>query len=244
MPFTFSHPAIVLPFYRLFRKWFSLTGLIVGSVIPDFEYFIRMDTQRTYSHSLLGMFWFDLPLAIAVCFIYHNLVRNTLVHHLPHMLRCRLIGFTKFNWTAFFRQHWLMVVVSILLGTFSHLVWDHFVHERGYALQFNNFLQEHITDEPAFPVPQYNTVQFLSSLTGGIIILYALYQLPVTDPIRKPFSIEFWALVAAIMLAVMIIRLQTGLHYQNYYNVVINIISSLFIALILLSLYHRKKYYP
>lgn len=244
MPFTFSHPAIVLPLYRLFRNWFSLTGLIVGSIIPDFEYFIRMDTKRTYSHSLMGMFWFDLPLAIAVCFIYHNLVRNVLLDQLPQILRSRLMGFTGFNWSVYFRRHWWLVILSILLGTFSHLVWDHFVHERGYALQFNSFLQEHITDEPAFPVPQYNTVQLLSSLIGGVIILYALYQLPVTTPESKPFNFRFWTIIGFIMLVVMIIRLLTGLHYRNYYNVVINSISSLFIALIIVSFYLRKKYYP
>ncbi|WP_240482010.1 DUF4184 family protein [Flavobacterium psychrophilum] len=39
MPFTFSHPAIILPLRYLPRQWFSLTGLIIGSLTPDFEYF-------------------------------------------------------------------------------------------------------------------------------------------------------------------------------------------------------------
>ncbi|WP_113654854.1 DUF4184 family protein, partial [Pedobacter namyangjuensis] len=30
MPFTFSHPAIVLPLTYLPKKWFSLTGLVIG----------------------------------------------------------------------------------------------------------------------------------------------------------------------------------------------------------------------
>jgi len=36
MPFTFSHPAIVLPLTKA-RLKLSATGLIVGSTIPDFE---------------------------------------------------------------------------------------------------------------------------------------------------------------------------------------------------------------
>ena len=39
MPFTFSYPAIVLPLTYLPRRWFSLTGLIIGSLTPDFEDF-------------------------------------------------------------------------------------------------------------------------------------------------------------------------------------------------------------
>jgi len=48
MPFTFSHPAIVLPLATLRRQWISATGLIIGSITPDFEYFIRMkNTEST-----------------------------------------------------------------------------------------------------------------------------------------------------------------------------------------------------
>ncbi|WP_262496247.1 DUF4184 family protein [Flavobacterium piscis] len=39
MPFTFSHPAIILPLKYLPKNWISLTGLIIGSLTPDFEYF-------------------------------------------------------------------------------------------------------------------------------------------------------------------------------------------------------------
>lgn len=42
MSFTFSHPAIVSPLNYFPNKWFSLTGLVIGSLTPDFEYFLRM----------------------------------------------------------------------------------------------------------------------------------------------------------------------------------------------------------
>ena len=83
MPFTFSHPAIILPFRYLPVKWFSFTGLVIGSLTPDFEYFIRMKVQSIYSHTLLGIFWFDLPLAILLAFLFHSLVRDTLFFNLP-----------------------------------------------------------------------------------------------------------------------------------------------------------------
>ena len=54
MPFTFSHPAIVLPLKYLPKKWFSFTGLIIGSMTPDFEYFLRMKVKSDYSHTLNG----------------------------------------------------------------------------------------------------------------------------------------------------------------------------------------------
>ena len=53
MPFTFSHPAIVLPFSK---KWFSLTALVTGSIIPDFEYFFKMKGHSDYGHNWMVYF--------------------------------------------------------------------------------------------------------------------------------------------------------------------------------------------
>ncbi len=49
MPFTFSHPAIVLPFLK--KKHFSATALVVGTMSPDLEYFFRMKIQSEISHT-------------------------------------------------------------------------------------------------------------------------------------------------------------------------------------------------
>ena len=75
MPFTFSHPAIVLPLLNRnkSRILFSSTGLVIGSIIPDFESFIRFDQHKQYSHTWLGIFWFDLPLAILFSFIFSSI---------------------------------------------------------------------------------------------------------------------------------------------------------------------------
>src|SRR6188768_3414024 len=98
MPFTFSHPAIILPLTCLPRKWFSLTGLVIGSLTPDFEYFLRMKIQGHYSHTISGIFCFDLPLGILLAFIFHNVVRNSLFDNLPTILKSRLLAFKHFDW--------------------------------------------------------------------------------------------------------------------------------------------------
>jgi hypothetical protein len=56
MPFTFAHPAVVLPGGYLPKQWLSLTGLVVGSRTPDFEYFFRWRVLSLYSHTLAGIF--------------------------------------------------------------------------------------------------------------------------------------------------------------------------------------------
>src|SRR5665647_2066569 len=72
MPFTFSHPAIVLPATYLPKKWHSLSALIMGSMTPDFEYFIRMKDASKYGHTWTGVFWFDIPMGLLLIFLFHN----------------------------------------------------------------------------------------------------------------------------------------------------------------------------
>ena len=95
MPFTFSHPAIVLPLTYFPKKWFSLTGLVIGSLTPDFEYFLRMRIKSNYSHTIDGLFWFDLPLGLLLAFIFHDIVRNSLFDNLPTFFKSRFSAFRQ-----------------------------------------------------------------------------------------------------------------------------------------------------
>ena len=40
MPFTISHTVAVIPLYKYLGKFGALSALIIGSMIPDFEYII------------------------------------------------------------------------------------------------------------------------------------------------------------------------------------------------------------
>src|SRR5690625_7567658 len=90
MPFTFSHPAIVLPLTFLPRQWFSLTGLVIGSLTPDFEYFLRMRIKSNYSHTIDGLVWFDVPLGRSLPFIFHNIDGERSFANLPTVIKQKL----------------------------------------------------------------------------------------------------------------------------------------------------------
>src|SRR6476469_6066893 len=135
MPFTFSHPAIVLPVTYLPKKWYSLSALIVGSITPDFEYFIRMKDFSKYSHTWDGLFWFDVPLGLILLFIFHNVVRNILIVYLPFGLNIRFSSFANFNWNKYFRSNVIVVLISLIVGSASHLFWDSFTHAHEYFFE-------------------------------------------------------------------------------------------------------------
>ena len=55
MPFTLSHPALVLPLNLLPKKWFSITGLVIGSMAPDLQAFFTDDADKTQTHTWWGI---------------------------------------------------------------------------------------------------------------------------------------------------------------------------------------------
>jgi len=234
MPFTFSHPAIVLPLTYLPRKWFSLTGLVIGSLTPDFEYFLRMKVQSNYSHTLSGIFWFDLPLGILLAFIFHNIVRNNLFNNLPILLKARLFTFRQFNWNKYFQRNWLVVIVSIIIGAASHLFWDSFTHENAYFVQAIPTLTNTI-DLFGKHVPVFKILQHSSTVIGGLVIVFAILKMPANKNISGQFNIKYWIMLTVLTLTIISIRFLGGLDYKLYGQVIVTGISSGLISLILTS---------
>lgn len=234
MPFTFSHPAIVLPLTYLPRKWYSLTGLVIGSLTPDFEYFLRMKVQSNYSHTLSGAFWFDLPLGLLIAFIFHDVVRNKLFDNLPTFLNSRLIAFKDFNWNKYFKKNWFVVVVSIIIGTLSHIFWDSFTHDSGFFVQTIPSLKSKII-VLGIQLPVFKILQHGSTIIGGVVIIYAILKLPANKKIIAQFNLKYWGLWTVLTLTIISLKIFSGLDYRLYGQVIVTGVSAGLISLILTS---------
>jgi len=236
MPFTFSHPAIILPLRYLPKNYFSLTGLIIGSLTPDFEYFIRMKVQSIYSHTLYGIFWLDLPLAILLTFIFHNIVRNDLYHNLPLIIKSRILTFCNFNWNNHFKTNWIVVSISIIIGIASHLFWDGFTHDHGY---FVNHIAELRNSVSLFDIkiPVLKITQHLSSLIGAIVIVFAISKLPKDKTSTTLVNKSYWIYSILFTILIIAIRFLSGLNFKAYGNIVVSIISAVLLSLILTPLF-------
>ncbi|WP_338814287.1 DUF4184 family protein [Bernardetia sp. Wsw4-3y2] len=231
MPFTFSHPAIILPFGFVGKRYFSLTALIIGSTTPDFEYFLRLRVRSDFSHTLFGVFWFDLPLGIALCFVFHLLVKKSLFKNLPFFLQTRFNDCLGFDFIDYFKKHFLVVISSLLLGAFSHLFWDGFTHHYGFFVELFSVLQ---TKTIFYSIPVFKILQHLSTLLGGICIALWVYKLPKTSEIVYSISFNYWFSVFSCFVFLFFIRILLMYYFQESFHVGNFIVSG--ISLMLLSL--------
>jgi hypothetical protein len=240
MPFTFAHPAIILPFNYCSKRYFSLTGLVTGSLAPDFEYFLRMRTKGVYGHTLSGIFWFDLPLAILLAFIFHNIVRNQLIIHLPSFLIVRLQRYTTFDWNKRFTRSWFVIILSTLIGISSHLFWDSFTHEHGFFVEHLKLLRSAVG-----PVAVYNILQHASTLVGFIIIAWSIMQLQPESIHKKGKKMfAFWSGIFTIASTITILKILLIKDEGAIGNLVATVIASFLLALIVMTYYFKKKNFP
>lgn len=240
MPFTFSHPAIVLPLTFLPRQWFSLTGLVIGSLTPDFEYFLRMRIKSNYSHTIDGLFWFDLPLGLLLALIFHNIVRDSLFDNFPSILKSRFLAFRQFDWNDHFKRKWFVVAISILIGAASHIFWDSFTHDHGYFVQTIPALQNSLNFFGG-QIPILKILQHSSTFIGGLVIAYAIYKLPSNNIEKEIINLKYWTILVILTLIIIAVRLLSGLELKQYGNLIVTAISAGLISLILTPWLTRTK---
>ncbi len=85
MPFTPAHAVVSLPFVKRMRA-ISVFGLIIGSMAPDFEYFLRLKPASMGGHTIMGMFFLNLPICIVLAILYMNVLEDGLIQLLPSFL--------------------------------------------------------------------------------------------------------------------------------------------------------------
>lgn len=128
MPFPLAHPAAVLPLRRFCPRWLSFPALLLGSVSPDAGYCFGKWNDILSSHQFLGSLVYCLPLSLLGLWVFYR-ARWPLVRRLPSPYREALEPHCQ-GWSA----SWLVLVVSILLGAWTHLLLDDVTHKDGWIV--------------------------------------------------------------------------------------------------------------
>jgi hypothetical protein len=232
MPFTPAHPAIILPLIR--SRYFSATGLIIGSVSPDFEYFFKMSVDSIYSHSVAGLFYFDLPVTILLSLLFHQLVKANFICNLPVFLQKRFQETLHFNFLLYLIKNWWIFLYSALIGAGSHIFWDSFTHNnRFFSSLFSSFYQSASVPFDGVDYPFFYVLQNVSTTVGLIVVfLYIIFKKPGQYKQVLSPRITYWLLVFSIAIVVLCLRFFYHAADYNLGNVVVSSISGLLIGVI------------
>ena len=181
MPFTLSHPAAILPLRPLLGRFGVLSALVIGSMAPDFPYFVGKLWPRIYTHTLESVIWFSLPAGWCVYVLFEYILRRPIWFVLPGIFRQRLSPEPQFGGI-------LPVSVCLILGAFTHVTWDAFTHSSGALVRHFPILQLHWATLFDYQIWSYKILQHGSTLLGGLSLMIAIFWWQTHTPACFPLA--------------------------------------------------------
>jgi hypothetical protein len=217
LPFTLAHPAAVLPL----RRFFVFSALIIGSMAPDFHYFFNLGPRGHFSHSIKGAFVFALPASLLALWIFETVMKVPLISLAPEYHQQRLAGLAgAFRWRP--ASRFALILLSLMIGIGTHLVWDSLTHEHGLVVRNFPDLSAPALDEFGRERPLYDVLQNTSTVMGMVVLLlwYALWvrrapAQPVPDYLRMNPKIRI-AIIWTILLVSALASLLYGYSYTGH----------------------------
>jgi hypothetical protein len=173
MPFTISHAAAVLPLHLWSKARLPLAALMIGSMAPDFAYFMPGDPGRIVTHSVAGLFRYCLPASFVVWLLFVRVLEQPTIVLLPESWRSR---FARSN-RQFTLANLALVCGAIVLGGLTHLVWDSFTHRGTAVVHAFPVLRSVAFEVDGHRVRWFAVLQLLSSVFGLVVLaIWALRQ--------------------------------------------------------------------
>ncbi|CAG7839802.1 hypothetical protein CLOHAE12215_01217 [Clostridium haemolyticum] len=242
MPFTFAHPAIVIPFNKQIPKYFNITALILGSMAPDFEYFLRFKPIGEMGHTSLGVFYFDLPTVFIMAFLWNYIIKKTFILSLPHPFDKKLSYFVDKKSNVINIKYLIIFVFSALLGVYSHILWDAFTHKTGFFVTRIALLSNNIKIMN-FKIPIYKILQHGSTLIATIYIIIYIFSIMRYNPkkvdyFRKSTKILYWSFIIFMTLLITTYRILFTLNFFSlrYFGIyIVSFISSGILSVLIIS---------
>ena len=207
MPWTFAHPAAVLPLRRFCPAPLDFSALVIGSMVPDLGYYLYSNLARM-AHSFLGSILVCIPAGLALWIIF-NLLRKPLCFVLPQPHRGALAAFAATPLSLRPRAL-IAAAVSVLLGAWTHIVWDSFTHNTWLVKQLP-FLRESVFRVSTVEFPWYVLLQHVSTAVGAGILIAAycswlrLHRGSATSPATGADDRWRYFLLAAVVALALVI---------------------------------------
>lgn len=179
MPFTLAHPAAVVPLRR--APLMRTVPLVLGAMAPDVPYFLPWRIAKHIpdgmTHTVLGTFTLDLPFGI-VMLLFVWLLRVPLAAPLGPAARAKCLGaLERFGSRPI---NWLVAPLSLLVGSWTHLVWDSFTHADGWMVSRISALSAPVSFF-SYTAELCHVLQYVSSVLGLAVLAVWFLMLPVPE---------------------------------------------------------------
>ena len=138
MPFTLSHAVLAPPLSKLSGNRLPIAALAIGTMTPDL-YRVLVKTEIYLNHQFKGIIYPDLLVGLLFCLLWYSLYRPLLFKFLGVQ---KPLNITSFS-TLFKFLIWM--ILAIILGTATHIIWDGLTHLDFRTFAFKEFLAQPVS---------------------------------------------------------------------------------------------------
>jgi hypothetical protein len=204
MPFPLAHPAAVLPLRRYCPKYLSFPALIVGSVCPDAGYCFGRLNAGGFSHRLLGSVGFCLPVGIITLLLLYRVILSA-IERLPERYQ-RMVP--PVAWRPLGTP--LVILLSLIIGAWTHLLWDSFTHTNGWFVEHFSVLKTPLASVVGRTVRVCHLLWYGCSF-GGMILVFIAYDRWQQSMCNSALDVKIhWR--SAVLLAVLVVPIEVIHH--------------------------------
>lgn len=213
MAFTFSHPVMIIPIYKISSKKFSFFGLILGSMILDFSYFFNffpsigfIDINNYYSIKTLICYY--TPLSILIYLLYEYVIKIPFILNSSNFIKKRVLYSNIENKEIKNVKTLFVYLYSVVVGMLTHILLDEFTHPN--TLISRNFI---IWNKRIGIFSVSNYLYLLTSIIGVIVLFYFFIKIK-TNPIPDSYKttttkkVIYWLFVLLCTVITLIILFQ------------------------------------
>ncbi len=232
MAFTLAHPAAVVNLSKKHRSYINNAAMILGTMAPDFEYFIYFKPMEVIGHSIKGFVLINLPLVVLLYLIFYKFIKNDLISNLPKGINEHLYTLYNDKIKLINFQEFIIFSYSSFIGMATHVVWDSFTHKNGFVVNKINVLSNTILN-----IPIYKYLQHGSTILGLMIIIRYILKFKKVQVYNYNIDkkIKYWlqVLLSSMLILFAIYKIK-GIFSIG--EMVIAVMNSGFLSLLLISL--------
>ncbi|WP_352419195.1 DUF4184 family protein [Proteiniborus sp.] len=231
MAFTLAHPAAVINFTKKTRSFINNAAMILGTMAPDYEYFIYFKPIGVIGHSIKGFLLINLPLVILLYLIFYKVIKNDLISNLPRGINQHLYVLYNDEIKLTSLKEFIIFSYSSFIGMVTHVVWDSFTHKSGYVVNRIDVLSNNI-----FNIPIYKYLQHGSTMLGFMIIVVYIFKSEKAEVFNYNINgkIKYWLQVLSISILIFFIVLKIKKSF-SIGEIVIAIMNSGILSVLLIS---------
>lgn len=171
MPFTFAHPAAVLPLRQYCPRYLNFPALVVGSLTPDLGYYLHNWIWSISGHSFIGSLRFDLPAGLLMLALFYlNLRPVSRLLPYPHREACSAIC-SAISLPDF--RSIMVACISVLMGAWTHIIWDGFTHSNGWCVRKLAAITPTLFSIGSYHVTVWHLLQHFSTAFGIVVLWFA-----------------------------------------------------------------------